>query len=237
MLVTGILVTTLGAAMLIPALVDLAADNPDWMIFASSAMATMLVGSVVYAANARHVAQGLSTRQAMLMTVVVWLALVAFGALPFHWSGIVPSYTDAFFESMSGLTTTGATVITGLDHAPPGHPVLARAAAMARRAGHHRDGDRRSADAADRRHAAVQGGGLRHAGEDPAARDPDLGFDHAGLHRHHRLCAVAYLAVGMAARRCADPCDDDGGDRRLLDQGRLDRLLPIPASNGSPSCS
>ena len=47
-------------------------------------------------------------------------ALVAFGALPYWWSGIVPSFTDAFFESMSGLTTTGATIIVGLDTAPPG---------------------------------------------------------------------------------------------------------------------
>jgi trk system potassium uptake protein TrkH len=56
----------------------------------------------------------------MLMTVVVWVALVTAGALPFLWSGVVPTFTDAFFEAMSGLTTTGATVITGLDNAPPG---------------------------------------------------------------------------------------------------------------------
>jgi hypothetical protein len=119
MLVTGLLVATLGVAMLLPALVDLAADNKDWMIFASSGTMTMLVGLGLFAAN-RGIPKGLSTRQAMLMTVVSWVALVAFGALPFHWSGVVPSYTDAFFESMSGLTTTGATVITGLDSAPPG---------------------------------------------------------------------------------------------------------------------
>lgn len=119
MLVTGVLVATLGASMMLPALVDLAADNDDWMIFASAAMVTMLFGLGLFIAN-RGAPKGLSTRQAMLMTVISWVALVAFGALPLHWSGIVPSYTDAFFESMSGLTTTGATVITGLDAAPPG---------------------------------------------------------------------------------------------------------------------
>ncbi|OCW56477.1 potassium transporter TrkH [Hoeflea olei] len=119
MLVTGVLVTTLGAAMLLPALVDLAADNGDWMIFASAGMVTMLFGLGLFIAN-RGAPKGLSTRQAMLMTTIAWITLVSFGALPFHWSGIVPSYTDAFFESMSGLTTTGATVITGLDTAPPG---------------------------------------------------------------------------------------------------------------------
>ncbi|WP_417423360.1 TrkH family potassium uptake protein [Hoeflea sp.] len=119
MLVTGVLVGTLGLAMLLPALVDLAADNDDWMIFVSAAVVTMLFGFGLFIAN-RGAPKGLSTRQAMLMTVVSWVALVAFGALPFHWSGIVPSYTDAFFESMSGLTTTGATVITGLDTTPVG---------------------------------------------------------------------------------------------------------------------
>ena len=64
--------------------------------------------------------QGMTTRQAFVMTVMVWIALSAFGALPFYWSGLVPTYTDAFFESISGLTTTGATVMTGLDTMPPG---------------------------------------------------------------------------------------------------------------------
>jgi Trk-type K+ transport system membrane component len=68
MLVTGLLVATLGVAMLLPALVDLAADNKDWMIFASSGTMTMLVGLGLFAAN-RGIPKGLSTRQAMLMTV------------------------------------------------------------------------------------------------------------------------------------------------------------------------
>ncbi|MDF2373338.1 MAG: TrkH family potassium uptake protein [Rhizobiaceae bacterium] len=118
-LVTGILITTLGVAMLLPAIVDLAADNDEWIVFFASSVLTTLVGLSLFAAT-RGIPRGLSTRQALLMTVVSWISLVAFGALPFAWSGIVPSYADAFFESMSGLTTTGATVIVGLDNAPPG---------------------------------------------------------------------------------------------------------------------
>ena len=118
-LVTGILIATLGLAMLLPAIVDLAADNSDWVVFFASSLLTTLIGLSLFAAT-RGTPKGLSTRQALLMTSVAWLALVAFGALPFVWSGIVPSYTDAFFESMSGLTTTGATVIEDLDNAPPG---------------------------------------------------------------------------------------------------------------------
>ena len=118
-LVTGILLTTLGAAMLIPALVDAIEGNPDWQVFASASAATTLVGVTFYTAT-RGMSRTLSTRQAMLMTVIVWIALVTAGALPFLWSGVVPTFTDAFFEAMSGLTTTGATVITELEQAPPG---------------------------------------------------------------------------------------------------------------------
>ncbi len=118
-LVSGILIATLGVAMLLPMIVDLAAGNEDWSVFFASSLLTMLVGFSLFAAT-RGTPKGLSTRQALLMTVVSWVALVTFGALPIFWSGVVPTYTDAFFESMSGLTTTGATVIHGLDNAPPG---------------------------------------------------------------------------------------------------------------------
>lgn len=105
--------------MLLPALADLAANNDDWIIFASASIFTMLFGSTLFMAT-REAPRRLSTRQAILMTVLSWLFLTTFGAFPILLSGIVPTFTDAFFESMSGLTTTGATVIAGLDSAPPG---------------------------------------------------------------------------------------------------------------------
>lgn len=118
-LVTGVLVTTLGAAMLLPALVDITVGNEDWKVFAVTSGITLLFGLLLFIST-RGIPRGLSTRQALLMTVISWVALIAFGALPFYGSGVVDSYTDAFFESMSGLTTTGATVIKDLDAAPPG---------------------------------------------------------------------------------------------------------------------
>jgi trk system potassium uptake protein len=119
LLVTGLLLAALGTSMFLPALVGIANGDEDWSVFAICALVTLLVGTSLFAAT-RGMPRGLSTRQAMLMTVVSWLALVFFGSLPFVWSGVVPSYTDAFFESMSGLTTTGATVMTGLDTMPAG---------------------------------------------------------------------------------------------------------------------
>jgi len=118
-LVIGVLLAMLGGAMLIPTLVDYTTNNENWKVFALTATVTCGTGTAMFLAT-RGTAKALSTRQAFVMTVFVWIMLSAFGALPFYWSGSVPSYTDAFFESISGLTTTGSTVMTGLDTKPPG---------------------------------------------------------------------------------------------------------------------
>ncbi|MEN0087101.1 MAG: TrkH family potassium uptake protein [Pseudomonadota bacterium] len=117
--VLGVLLSTLGLAMLVPAMIDLAQSNPDWEIFATTCVLTTGTGAVLFLAN-RGIRGALSTRQALVMTAAAWTTLAAFGALPYQLSGVVPGYTDAFFESMSALTTTGATVIVGLEDAPPG---------------------------------------------------------------------------------------------------------------------
>jgi trk system potassium uptake protein TrkH len=119
MLVNGLLLTTMGVAMLLPAIVDLLADNEDWQVFAAASLLTVLIGAGLYA-GARGTVTDMSTRQAFIMVTLAWILLPLFGCLPYYWSGVVPSFTDAIFESMSGITTTGATVITGLDFAPPG---------------------------------------------------------------------------------------------------------------------
>lgn len=118
-LVTGVLLVMLGAAMAIPALVDLGSNHPNWSVFFAASLTTMATGALLFLAT-RGTGGKLSGRQAFLMTVIVWVTLSAFGALPFLWSGLVPGFTDAFFESISGLTTTGATVMSGLDTMPPG---------------------------------------------------------------------------------------------------------------------
>jgi len=119
LLVAGVLLATLGCAMMIPALYDLTIGHEDWLIFAASATITLFTGIGLAFAN-RGRTENFSIKQAFLLTNVSWLSLTAFGALPFAWSTIDISYTDAFFESMSGITTTGATVLSGLDKMPPG---------------------------------------------------------------------------------------------------------------------
>ncbi|MDA8870550.1 TrkH family potassium uptake protein [Rhizobiaceae bacterium] len=119
MLVIGALVSILGLTMLVPAFVDFAAGNPDWQIFLLAFVTTFGFGALMFAAT-RGSGGSMTTRQAFVMTTSVWITLAGFGALPLYWSGIAPTFTDAYFEAMSGFTTTGATVLTGLDDMPPG---------------------------------------------------------------------------------------------------------------------
>ncbi|PPR75957.1 MAG: Trk system potassium uptake protein TrkI [Alphaproteobacteria bacterium MarineAlpha3_Bin4] len=118
-LVIGILLTTLAVMMGIPAIFDLLDGHPDWEVFTVSAGVTLFVG-VAMALTSRAGSMRLSTRQAFMMTTFSWIALTVFAALPFHFGALGLSFTDAYFEAMSGLTTTGSTVIVGLDAAPSG---------------------------------------------------------------------------------------------------------------------
>lgn len=118
-LINGIFAVMLALAMLIPAVVDLVAGNADYQVFVASAAASGFLGGTVVACTWRRGIR-LTLRGAFVLTTSVWLVLPTLAALPFAMAGLEMSYTDAFFEAMSGLTTTGSTVIIGLDNAPPG---------------------------------------------------------------------------------------------------------------------
>ena len=118
--VIGLLVASLGLTMLAPLAVDFAYGNRHWFVFFESAVITVLTGGMIALACANGVTQKLSLRQTFLLTSLVWLMLPIFGAIPFMFGATEASFTDAFFEAMSGLTTTGATVFTGLEDLPDG---------------------------------------------------------------------------------------------------------------------
>ncbi len=118
--VIGLLVAMLGLTMLAPLAVDLAEGTGHWPAFAESAVITVLVGGLMALSCQNGVREGLSIQQTFLLTTGVWLALPLFGALPFVLGAPESQYVDAFFEAMSGLTTTGATVLVGLDEMPKG---------------------------------------------------------------------------------------------------------------------
>ncbi|WP_262693469.1 TrkH family potassium uptake protein [Kordiimonas aquimaris] len=115
----GSLVCMLAGGMAVPVLFDVLAGNHDWEIFVLSGFLTITVGGMFMLAN-RGTGDALNLRQAFLLTFLAWAVLPAFAALPLAFSELSLSYTDAYFEAMSGLTTTGSTVISGLDNAPPG---------------------------------------------------------------------------------------------------------------------
>ncbi|MDP6343596.1 MAG: TrkH family potassium uptake protein [Alphaproteobacteria bacterium] len=113
------LLLVLGLTMLVPALLDARADNPDWQVFLAAAFLTGFVGGAL-TITSWGTEGDLPLRQAFLLTTTSWVVMPAFAALPLAFADLNLSYTDAFFEAMSGLTTTGSTVISGLEEAPPG---------------------------------------------------------------------------------------------------------------------
>src|SRR3989338_8671083 len=118
-LVIGALLVALSVVMLVPVLAEIVARSNDWQAFLSSAVVTGFVGGALMLANQTE-ERDLTHRATFIVTSLGWLSVSAFSALPFAFSEVDMNYTDAFFEAMSGITTTGSTVMTGLDRTPPG---------------------------------------------------------------------------------------------------------------------
>ena len=112
----GILLIILGTAMLIPFFTQFLYDEKN-STFLSSAAVTIFIGILLVLTNLEE-NRKLNLQQAFLLTTFSWIAIAIFGSLPFILSELNLSFIDAFFESMSGITTTGSTIITSLDHAP-----------------------------------------------------------------------------------------------------------------------
>ncbi|MDB9702845.1 TrkH family potassium uptake protein [Rhodospirillales bacterium] len=117
--VVGLLLATLAVVMCVPAIADFAYGHPDWQVFAVSAATTFFVG-VTMALTSKTRDMKLTIRHAFMITTTSWMAMTLFASLPFAFSELDMGFTDAVFEAMSGITTTGSTVISGLENAPPG---------------------------------------------------------------------------------------------------------------------
>lgn len=118
--VIGLLLSVLAATMTLPAIVDWADGNPDWHAFALASALTLFAGIGLALACQPGGRIELTVRQTFVLTVTAWIAICAFGALPLVLGQAGLGYPAAFFETMSGLTTTGSTVMVGLDRAPHG---------------------------------------------------------------------------------------------------------------------
>ena len=109
----GVLLLILGAFMLIPFFVQIFYKEND-TTFLSSAFITSFIGILLILTNSGD-EKKLNLQQAFLLTTLSWLSIAIFGSLPFILSDLNLSFIDSFFESMSGITTTGSTIITNLD--------------------------------------------------------------------------------------------------------------------------
>ena len=111
--IIGILLCIESIAMLIPMFYDLYFKNNDWVQFLYSSLITFFIGIILYFSfRKKNIKLGI--RQAFLLTISSWIIISIFGSLPFIYSSSSLSYTDAFFETVSGITTTGSTVINNL---------------------------------------------------------------------------------------------------------------------------
>lgn len=114
----GIVLTGLGAFMILPALVELAGGG-GFRVFAGAAAVTLFTGVSLTLAFSGE-AMRINLRQGVLAVILTWIGVSYFGALPFMFADRPLSLTDAVFETVSGLTATGSTVYLGLDGAPRG---------------------------------------------------------------------------------------------------------------------
>ena len=114
----GILQIILGASMFVPIIAQFIYSEIDSSFFGAS-IVTIVFGALFFLTNIDH-DRKVNLQQAFLLTALSWLSVAVFGSLPFIFSSMEMSITDAFFESMSGITTTGSTIISNLENAPKG---------------------------------------------------------------------------------------------------------------------
>ena len=117
--IIGFLLCIEAIAMLLPMLYDLYYKNDDWVQFLYSSLITFFIGLILNISfRKKNIKLGI--RQAFVLTIASWLVISLFGAIPFVYSSSSLTYTDAFFESVSGITTTGSTVIFNLNNLSEG---------------------------------------------------------------------------------------------------------------------
>lgn len=120
--ILGLLICLFSATLIPPGIVALIYEDGGGVAFLLAFIVSIIVGFLVWYPN-RNERSDLKVRDGFLLTVLFWTVLGSVGILPLWFTAEVPlSITDAAFESFSGLTTTGATILTGIEHLP--HSIL-----------------------------------------------------------------------------------------------------------------
>jgi trk system potassium uptake protein TrkH len=117
--VIGVLLFILGCFMFSCIPVSLYHESGDGGSLFTSGTITLLFGILFWKYKFRSSAR-VNKREGYLIVAFGWLAMIFFGAIPYYFSGVVDGWTDAIFESVSGLTTTGATIFTDIEYLPQG---------------------------------------------------------------------------------------------------------------------
>lgn len=115
----GILLLVTGCAELFSALIDYSAHYSNYQVFLFCSVISLFFGGAFVTAH-KSFNKDLKIKQVFLLTTMCWISISLFAALPLYFSNLDISFTDAFFESVSGITTTGSTVLSGLDSMSPG---------------------------------------------------------------------------------------------------------------------
>lgn len=113
----GLFTVGLSLAMIFPLLLAVAEEDAGRDPLVLSFLISLLVGAIL-ALLSRPRRHEINRREGIFFVVLAWSAAAALGALPFYFSGVFSSYTDAYFESISGFTTTGATVLSVIETVP-----------------------------------------------------------------------------------------------------------------------
>ena len=118
-LVSGTVICAVGFFLFIPLITELIYETESWQSYAVPIMIYLIVGGSLVITN-KNVDLKISVKDAFIITVLSWLLMTFLCAIPFLYTQVNLDFIDALFESMSGLTTTGATTLINLDYLPKG---------------------------------------------------------------------------------------------------------------------
>ncbi len=118
--IIGVLITSIGLLMLFPLMCAFYYQDPSVIPFIISMVISIVSGLFIYMVFRKHKFDYIGPREGMAIVAIGWTVIGFFGALPFHFADIFPTFVDSFFESVSGFTTTGSSVMTNIEAAPKG---------------------------------------------------------------------------------------------------------------------
>ncbi|MFO7558071.1 MAG: TrkH family potassium uptake protein [Desulfobacterales bacterium] len=116
----GFLIFSLGISMVFPLLCGLYYKDASVMPIMTSMAAAVGSGALIYFSSRDKASTHISHREGMAIVTIGWISIGLYGALPFYLGEVFPSFTDSLFESVSGFTTTGASVMTNIEIVPKG---------------------------------------------------------------------------------------------------------------------